>query len=83
MESEIGGSLCEDSDAGLSTRVSVDKTKVNSIVNNYKEPRGRGIMKYDFGFIADGEWACGMLKQNPHDRALSAAELSVQEVKRC
>ncbi len=36
-------------------------------VNNHKVPHGWGIMKYDFGLIAEGEWVCGTLKQNPQE----------------
>ena len=45
-------------------------------VNKDKIPHGRGIMKYSFGLIAEGEWVCGVLKENPQDRLIAAASLA-------
>ena len=42
-------------------------------VNIDRLPHGPGMMKYDFGLIAEGEWVNGVLKENPHDRMISAA----------
>ena len=53
-----------------------DSGRYTGEVNREKVPHGQGIMKYSFGLIADGEWVCGVLKENPQDRMLSAADLS-------
>jgi hypothetical protein len=42
-------------------------------VNNDQLPHGTGIMKYDFGLIAQGNWVNGILNEGPHDRMISAA----------
>lgn len=55
-----------------------DEGRYTGEVNNDKVPHGQGIMKYDFGLIAEGEWVYGVLKESPHDRVLSAAELSAR-----
>mmetsp|Transcript_12995 Transcript_12995/g.26311 ORF Transcript_12995/g.26311 Transcript_12995/m.26311 type:complete len:1467 (-) Transcript_12995:26-4426(-) len=55
-----------------------DAGRYTGEVNNDKVPHGKGMMKYDFGLIAQGEWVYGVLKENPHDRVLSAAELSAK-----
>ena len=48
-------------------------------VNQDQVPHGNGIMKYDFGLIAEGEWVRGVLKEGPHDH-LAAAIGSGQSV---
>eukprot|EP00984_Skeletonema_dohrnii_P016041 scaffold7039_cov153-Skeletonema_dohrnii-CCMP3373.AAC.2 len=55
-----------------------DEGRYTGEVNNDKVPHGKGIMKYDFGLIAKGEWFYGVLKENPHDRVLSAVDLSAR-----
>eukprot|EP00986_Skeletonema_menzelii_P017458 scaffold19508_cov171-Skeletonema_menzelii.AAC.1 len=55
-----------------------DEGRYTGEVNDDKVPHGQGIMKYDFGLIAEGEWVYGVLKERPHDRVLSAAELSAR-----
>ncbi len=42
-------------------------------VNKDQLPHGTGIMKYDFGLIAQGDWVNGILNEGPHDRMISAA----------
>jgi hypothetical protein len=42
-------------------------------VNNDQIPHGTGIMKYEYGLIAQGQWINGVLKEGPHDRMISAA----------
>jgi hypothetical protein len=42
-------------------------------VNKDRIPHGRGIMKYDYGLIADGRWVNGVLDEGPQDRVISAA----------
>ena len=39
-------------------------------------PHGKGIMKYDFGLIVEGEWVNGVLREGPQDRMLPAATRS-------
>ncbi|KAL7543789.1 hypothetical protein ACHAXR_013240 [Thalassiosira sp. AJA248-18] len=36
-------------------------------------PHGNGVMKYNYGLIAEGEWINGVLKEGPQDRMISAA----------
>ena len=43
-------------------------------VNAEELPHGNGIMKYDFGLIAEGEWNNGVLKEGPGDRMMAAAQ---------
>ena len=35
-------------------------------INEQSIPHGKGIMKYDFGLIAEGEWVNGMIIDGPH-----------------
>jgi hypothetical protein len=42
-------------------------------VNNDRLPHGRGIMKYSYGLIAEGEFNNGVLNEGPQDRIISAA----------
>ena len=42
-------------------------------VNNDRLPNGRGIMKYNYGLIAEGEFVNGVLREGPQDRMMSAA----------
>ncbi len=41
-------------------------------VNQDKIPHGNGVMRYDFGLIAEGEWVHGVLKEGPHDHLAAA-----------
>lgn len=41
-------------------------------INQDKIPHGNGIMRYDFGLIAEGEWVRGILKEGPHDHLAAA-----------
>lgn len=43
-------------------------------VNSEELPHGNGIMRYDFGLIAEGEWNNGVLKEGPGDRMMAAAQ---------
>lgn len=53
-----------------------DTGRYTGEVNKNELPHGFGIMKYDFGLIAEGEWVNGVLKEHPLDRIASAAALS-------
>lgn len=55
------------------TDLNGDSGRYTGEVSDERLPHGHGIMKYDFGLIAEGEWVNGVLKENPHDRLLSAA----------
>ena len=50
-----------------------DSGRYTGEVNANKLPHGFGVMKYDFGLIAEGDWNNGVLKEGPQDRLLSAA----------
>jgi len=50
-----------------------DSGRYTGEVNNDQLPHGNGIMKYDFGLIAEGEWVNGVLKEGPQDRLLGVA----------
>jgi hypothetical protein len=45
-------------------------------VDNDQLPHGSGIMKYDFGLIAEGDWVHGVLREGPMDRLISAAAMN-------
>jgi len=45
-------------------------------VDNDQLPHGSGIMKYDFGLIAEGDWVHGVLREGPLDRMISAAAMN-------
>jgi len=53
-----------------------DSGRYTGEVNKDQLPHGKGIMKYDFGLIAEGEWVNGVLKENPHDRMVAAASVA-------
>jgi len=55
------------------TDLNGDSGRYTGEVSEERLPHGHGIMKYDFGLIAEGEWVNGVLKENPHDRLISAA----------
>ena len=55
------------------TDLNGDSGRYTGEVNNDRLPHGRGIMKYSFGLIAEGEFVNGVLKENPQDRLISAA----------
>ena len=42
-------------------------------VNRDEVPHGRGIMKYDYGLIVEGDWINGVLKENRYDPRMVAA----------
>lgn len=54
------------------TDVNGDSGRYTGEVNTSELPHGHGIMKYDFGLIAEGEWSNGVLKENPQDRMMAA-----------
>jgi hypothetical protein len=51
-----------------------DSGRYTGEVNSDKQPHGFGVMKYDFGLIAEGDWNNGVLKEGPQDRMISAAQ---------
>jgi hypothetical protein len=53
-----------------------DSGRYTGEVNREEIPHGKGIMKYDIGLIAEGEWVNGMLKENPLDRMIRAAAMT-------
>ncbi|EED87704.1 predicted protein [Thalassiosira pseudonana CCMP1335] len=55
------------------TDLNGDTGRYTGEVNSDKLPHGSGIMKYNFGLIAEGEWINGVLKEGPQDRLISAA----------
>ena len=55
------------------TDLNGDTGRYTGEVNNDQLPHGNGIMKYDFGLIAEGEWVNGVLKERPTDRMLGVA----------
>ena len=55
------------------TDLNGDSGRYTGEVNNDQLPQGRGIMKYSYGLIAEGEWTNGVLKEGPQDRMISAA----------
>jgi len=42
-------------------------------VNAGRLPHGRGVMRYDVGLIAEGDWSHGVLQEGPADRLMGAA----------
>lgn len=55
------------------TDLNGDSGRYTGEVNDDRLPHGRGIMKYSFGLIAEGDWSNGVLKEGPQDRMISAA----------
>jgi hypothetical protein len=55
------------------TDLNGDSGRYTGEVNSDKLPHGFGVMKYDFGLIAEGDWNNGILKEGPQDRMISAA----------
>ena len=53
------------------TDVNGDSGRYTGEVNSSEVPHGHGIMKYDFGLIAEGKWNNGVLKENPQDRMMA------------
>ena len=53
------------------TDLNGDSGRYTGEVNASELPHGHGIMKYDFGLIAEGVWNNGILKENPHDRMMA------------
>jgi hypothetical protein len=58
------------------TDLNGDSGRYTGEVDNDQLPHGSGIMRYDFGLIAEGEWVHGVLKEGPHDRMISAAAMN-------
>lgn len=57
------------------TDLNGDSGRYTGEVNADDLPHGHGIMKYDFGLIAEGEWNNGVLKENPQDRLMASAAI--------
>lgn len=55
------------------TDLNGDSGRYTGEVNNDQLPHGKGIMRYDFGLIAEGEWVNGILKEGPQDRIMGVA----------
>jgi hypothetical protein len=55
------------------TDLNGDSGRYTGEINSDRMPHGFGVMKYDFGLIAEGEWNNGVLKEGPQDRMISAA----------
>jgi len=55
------------------TDLNGDSGRYTGEVNDDQLPHGRGIMRYDFGLIAEGEWNNGVLKEGPQDRMIGVA----------
>ena len=55
------------------TDLNGDTGRYSGEVNFDQLPHGNGIMKYDFGLIAEGEWVNGVLKEGAHDRMMGMA----------
>jgi hypothetical protein len=58
------------------TDLNGDSGRYTGEVNYDKLPHGNGIMRFDFGLIAEGEWINGVLKEGPRDRLLGAATVA-------
>ena len=52
------------------TDLNGDSGRYTGEVNNDQLPHGSGVMRYDFGLIAEGEWTNGVLKEGPQDRMI-------------
>jgi hypothetical protein len=57
------------------TDLNGDAGRYTGEVNKDELPHGKGIMKYNYGLIAEGEWVSGVLKENPHDRMIAGASI--------
>merc|ERR1719296_207740 len=55
------------------TDLNGDSGRYTGEVNHDRLPHGRGIMKYSYGLIAEGQWVNGVLKEGPQDRMIGAA----------
>jgi hypothetical protein len=55
------------------TDLNGDSGRYTGEVNAGRLPHGFGVMKYDFGLIAEGDWSNGILKEGPQDRLIGAA----------
>ncbi|KAL3817200.1 hypothetical protein ACHAXA_001755 [Cyclostephanos tholiformis] len=58
------------------TDLNGDSGRYTGEVDNDQLPHGPGIMRYDYGLIAEGEWVHGVLKEGPHDRMISAVAMN-------
>ena len=53
------------------TDLNGDSGRYTGQVNNDQLPHGKGVMRYDFGLIAEGEFRNGVLKEGPQDRMVA------------
>ena len=53
------------------TDLNGDTGRYTGQVNSDQLPHGKGIMRYAFGLIAEGDWINGVLKEGPQDRVLA------------
>eukprot|EP00956_Cyclotella_meneghiniana_P031892 scaffold85470_cov74-Cyclotella_meneghiniana.AAC.3 len=53
------------------TDLNGDSGRYTGECNASELPHGYGVMKYDFGLIAEGEWNNGVLKENPQNRLIA------------
>ena len=58
------------------TDLNGDSGRYTGEVDNDELPHGSGIMRFDFGLIAEGNWVHGVLKEGPLDRMISAATMN-------
>jgi hypothetical protein len=58
------------------TDLNGDAGRYTGEVDDDQLPHGSGIMKYDFGLIAEGDWVHGVLREGPMDRIISAAAMN-------
>jgi hypothetical protein len=58
------------------TDLNGDTGRYTGEVDDDQLPHGSGIMKYDFGLIAEGDWVHGVLREGPMDRIISAAAMN-------
>jgi hypothetical protein len=54
------------------TDLNGDSGRYTGEVDNDELPHGSGIMRFDFGLIAEGNWVHGVLKEGPLDRMTAA-----------
>ncbi|EJK48148.1 hypothetical protein THAOC_33080, partial [Thalassiosira oceanica] len=57
------------------TDLNGDSGRYTGEVNNDQLPHGKGIMKYGFGLIAEGDWINGVLKEGPQDRLVAGTSM--------
>jgi hypothetical protein len=59
------------------TGLNGDSGRYTVEVDNDELPHSTGIMRYDFGLIAEGEWVHGVLKEGSLDCMINAAAINV------